>query len=117
MVRAERDRERMREQFVEYRRTGDRRLRNALVEQHRPLACYLARRYANRGEPLDDLIQVACLGVLKVVERFDPERNLEFSTFASARSTANSSVTSGTRPGRSGSPAGPRSCTCGSRTR
>lgn len=74
----------MRARFVEYRRTGDRRIRNELVEAHRPLACYLARRYANRGEPLDDLIQVACLGVLKAVERFDPERNLEFSTFASA---------------------------------
>lgn len=74
----------MRARFVEYRRTGDRRIRNELAEAHRPLACYLARRYANRGEPLDDLIQVACLGVLKAVERFDPERNLEFSTFASA---------------------------------
>lgn len=84
MTRTERDRERMRARFVEYRRTGDRRIRNELVEAHRPLACYLARRYANRGEPLDDLIQVACLGVLKAVERFDPERNLEFSTFASA---------------------------------
>lgn len=84
MTRSLLGRERMRARFVEYQRTGDRCIRNELVEAHRPLACYLARRYANRGEPLDDLVQVACLGVLKAVERFDPDRNLEFSTFASA---------------------------------
>src|SRR6185295_304269 len=38
--------------------------------------------YANRGEPFDDLLQVAYLGMLKAVERFDPDRNLEFSTYA-----------------------------------
>lgn len=84
MTRSDRERARMRERFIEYRQTGDRRIRNELVEMHRPLAFYLARRYANRGEPLDDLAQVACLGILKAVERFDPDRNLEFSTFASA---------------------------------
>ena len=46
------------------------------------LAEYLARRFTNRGEPLDDLIQVAALGLLKAVDRFDPERGLEFSTYA-----------------------------------
>jgi RNA polymerase sigma-B factor len=76
-----------RAKFVEYRRTRDRKLRNELIEAHQPLACYLARRYANRGEPFDDLLQVACLGILKAVERFDPDRNLEFSTFASATVT------------------------------
>src|SRR5437868_13898021 len=70
--------------FVEYRRTGDRKLRNELIEAHKSLASHLARRFANRGEPFDDILQVACLGMLKAVERVDPERGLEFSTFATA---------------------------------
>jgi RNA polymerase sigma-B factor len=71
-----------RAKFVEFRKTGDRKLRNELIEAHKSLASHLARRYANRGEPFDDLLQVAYLGMLKAVERFDPERNLEFSTYA-----------------------------------
>ncbi len=74
----------VRERFAEYRRTGDRRLRNDLIESHKSLAAHLARRFAKRGEPFDDLLQVAYLGMLKAVERFDPERNVEFSTFATA---------------------------------
>src|SRR6478752_4370801 len=73
-----------RAKFVEYRASGDRKLRNELIEAHKPLASHLARRFANRGEPFDDLLQVAYLGMLKAVERFDPERGLEFSTFATA---------------------------------
>jgi RNA polymerase sigma-B factor len=68
--------------FAEFRRTNDRRLRNALVESHRDLALRAARRFSNRGEPLDDLVQVAMVGLLKSVERFDPERGLAFSSFA-----------------------------------
>jgi RNA polymerase sigma-B factor len=78
------ERDRLRAMFVEYRRTNDRKLRNELIEAHKPLASHLARRFANRGEPFDDLLQVAYLGMLKAVERFDPERGLEFSTFATA---------------------------------
>src|SRR3954471_3615994 len=78
------EREELRRKFVEFRSTHDRRLRNELIEAHKSLAMHLARRYANRGEPFDDLLQVAYLGMLKAVERFDPERNLEFSTFATA---------------------------------
>jgi RNA polymerase sigma-B factor len=74
----------LKRKFVEYRQTHDRRLRNELIEAHRSLAMHLARRFANRGEPFDDLLQVAYLGMLKAVERFDPERQLEFSTFATA---------------------------------
>jgi RNA polymerase sigma-B factor len=70
------------EEFREYRRTHDRRLRNLLIEQHAHLARALARRFANRSEPLDDLEQVAMLGVLKAVERFDPERGTPFAAFA-----------------------------------
>src|SRR6478736_1680936 len=78
------EREESRAKFVEYRRTGERRLRNELIEAHKSLASHLARRFANRAEPFSDLLQVAYLGMLKAVERFDPERGLEFSTFATA---------------------------------
>lgn len=68
--------------FEEYRRTRDRDLRNELVQDHMRLAEFLARRFAHRGEPLDDLRQVALVGLLKAVERFEPGRGLKFSSFA-----------------------------------
>ena len=58
------------------------RLRDELVEMHLPLVEYLARRFRNRGEPLDDLVQVATIGLIKSVDRFDLERGVEFSTYA-----------------------------------
>jgi RNA polymerase sigma-B factor len=70
------------EKFAEYRRTGDRQLRNELVEEHMRLAEFLARRFAHRGESGDDLRQVALVGLLKAVERFEPDRGLQFSSFA-----------------------------------
>ena len=69
--------------FVEYRRTGDRTLRNQIIEANLGLAESLARRYGGRGERSDDLSQVAMLGLVKAVERFEPERGLAFSSFAS----------------------------------
>ncbi|MEV6479230.1 RNA polymerase sigma factor SigF [Streptomyces sp. NPDC051576] len=57
-------------------------LRNRLVRMHLPLVEHLARRFRNRGEPLDDLTQVATIGLIKSVDRFDPERGVEFSTYA-----------------------------------
>ena len=68
--------------FQAFADTRDPRLRDSLIEAHLGLAEYLARRFANRGEPLDDLVQVASLGLVKAVERFDPARGLEFTTFA-----------------------------------
>jgi RNA polymerase sigma-B factor len=58
------------------------RLRDELVEIHLPLVEYLARRFRNRGEPLDDLVQVATIGLIKSVDRFDLTREVEFSTYA-----------------------------------
>jgi RNA polymerase sigma-B factor len=58
------------------------RIRDELVEMHLPLVEYLARRFRNRGEPLDDLVQVATIGLIKSVDRFDLERGVEFSTYA-----------------------------------
>ena len=57
-------------------------LRDALVTSNIPLAEYLARRFRDRGEPLDDLSQVAIIGLIKAVDRFDPSRGVEFASFA-----------------------------------
>jgi len=76
------EREELRRKFHTYAVTRDRSLRDDLVTAHMGLAEYLARRFTNRGEPLDDLVQVAALGLLKAVDRFDPDRGLEFSTYA-----------------------------------
>jgi RNA polymerase sigma-B factor len=58
------------------------RTRERLVELHMPLVEHLARRFAGRNEPLPDLVQVGTIGLLKAIDRFDPERGLEFSTYA-----------------------------------
>jgi RNA polymerase sigma-B factor len=76
------DRNELRTKLERYAETGDKELRDQIVASQVGLAEYLARRFKNRGEPIEDLIQVALLGLLKAVERFDPSRGLEFSTFA-----------------------------------
>jgi RNA polymerase sigma-B factor len=58
------------------------RIRGELVELHLPLVEYLARRFRNRGEWLDDLTQVATIGLIKSIDRFDLDRGVEFSTYA-----------------------------------
>jgi len=58
------------------------RLRNELVVAHLNLARYLAVKFANRGEALDDLIQVGSVGLLKAIDRFDLDRGVEFTTYA-----------------------------------
>jgi RNA polymerase sigma-B factor len=57
-------------------------LRDQLVELHMPLVVYLARRFSGRNEPMNDLVQVGAIGLIKAIDRFDPGRNLEFSTYA-----------------------------------
>lgn len=56
--------------------------RDALILDHMPLVKALARRYANRGEPLDDLIQVGTIGLIKAIDRFDSERGTALASFA-----------------------------------
>ncbi len=68
--------------FRRYRRTRDRGLRNELIEEHAGLADALARRMSHRGESHDDLRQVALVGLLKAVERFDPDHGVRFTSFA-----------------------------------
>ncbi len=68
--------------FIQYRDTGDRQIRNQILVDTRSLAEACARRFANKGEPLDDLEQVAMLGLLKAVERFDPRFGVPFAGFA-----------------------------------
>ncbi|RZB14926.1 RNA polymerase sigma factor SigF [Streptomyces sp. F001] len=81
------DRSGARAMFVELRKLKEgspeyAELRNQLVRMHLPLVEHLARRFRNRGEPLDDLTQVATIGLIKSVDRFDPDRGVEFSTYA-----------------------------------
>jgi RNA polymerase sigma-B factor len=61
---------------------GDQLAREQLVQRFLPLARQLARRYHRGGEALDDLVQVASLGLLKAIDRFDPDRATAFSSFA-----------------------------------
>jgi RNA polymerase sigma-B factor len=58
------------------------RARDELVTIHLPLVEHLARRFRDRGEPHDDLVQVGTIGLIKAVDRFDPDRGVEFSTYA-----------------------------------
>ncbi len=68
--------------FRRWRSEGDRAARNQLIERHLPLARKLARRYATSADSHEDLTQVASLGLVKAVERFDPDRGFAFTSFA-----------------------------------
>jgi RNA polymerase sigma-B factor len=76
------DREVEQEQFSELRRSADPALRDRLIEEHLWLARHCARRFSGRGEPPDDLEQVASMALVKAVDRFDPEFKVRFATFA-----------------------------------
>lgn len=76
------DKERTRELFRRYKVEGDEDAREQLVMSHLNLVRFLASKFKNRGEPLDDLVQVGTIGLIKAIDRFDPERGLEFTTFA-----------------------------------
>ena len=80
------------------------RIKGYLVELHLPLVEYLARRFRNRGEWLDDLTQVATIGLIKSIDRFDLDRGVEFSTYATPTIVGEiQGGISGTRAGRCGS--------------
>ena len=85
-VRTESERVRQREEDREllrrYHEDGDVNAREQLVQRHLPLVRSLARRYANRGEPLDDVEQVGAIGLLKAIDRFELEREVSLATYA-----------------------------------
>jgi RNA polymerase sigma-B factor len=67
-----------------FERLPDERAREQLLRLHQPLAGYLARRFGGRGEPIEDLVQVANIGLLNAIDRFDPSRGVQFETYAAA---------------------------------
>jgi len=71
-----------RELFERYLRDGEPAARDQLVERFLPLARQLARRYQRADEPIDDLVQVASIGLIKAIDRFDPDRKVAFSSYA-----------------------------------
>jgi RNA polymerase sigma-B factor len=74
--------QRRRELFRDFYASKDPALREKLVFEHLPMVRQLASRFANRSESLDDLFQVGIIGLIKAVDRFDPNRGVEFSSYA-----------------------------------
>ncbi len=68
--------------FRDYTRTRSRATRDQLVIMHQNLVRFLAGKFANRGEPLEDLVQVGVIGLINAIDRFDPDRGTKFSTYA-----------------------------------
>src|SRR5881275_3315054 len=65
-----------------YHEDGDLQAREQLIELYLPLVRSLARRYSYRGEQLEDLVQIGCIGLIKAIDRFDLERGVELTTYA-----------------------------------
>ncbi|PKQ20365.1 MAG: B/F/G family RNA polymerase sigma-70 factor [Actinobacteria bacterium HGW-Actinobacteria-6] len=76
------DKKRTRELFLHYREFQDEESRDELITMYLNLVKYLASRFRNRGEPIDDLIQVGTIGLIKAIDRFDTAREVEFTTYA-----------------------------------
>lgn len=68
--------------FKEYKQTGDYKIRDELVEKYLYIARILSKKFINRGIEYEDIYQVASMGILYAVERFDPDRGVVFATFA-----------------------------------
>ena len=76
------ERERTRALLAQFSVTREPSLRSEVVVAYLNLVRFLALKFANRGEPLDDLIQVGTVGLLKAIDRFEPGRGIEFTTYA-----------------------------------
>ena len=76
------DKDRTRELFRQYKEEGSSEARDQLIVSHLNLVRFLASKFKNRGESLEDLVQVGTIGLIKAIDRFDPERGLEFTTYA-----------------------------------
>jgi RNA polymerase sigma-B factor len=68
--------------FQAYKEDRNPVIKSQIVDAYLDLVRSLARRFANRGEPIDDLVQVGSMGLLKAIDRFDPDRNIQFTTYA-----------------------------------
>jgi len=94
------------EALAAYRDSRDEVALNFIVSAYQGLARSLANRFVQRGEDIDDLNQVALIGLLKAIERFDLARGTELTTFATATILGELNATSGTGPGGSAHPGG-----------
>lgn len=74
--------EKTEELFIRYTKTRDHAVRDQLVIMHQNLVRFLAGKFVNRGEALEDLVQVGLIGLINAIDRFDPERGTKFSTYA-----------------------------------
>jgi len=72
------------EMFTPFHQTRDAATRNALISVHQHLPKYFARRFHDRGEPIEDLIQVAQIGLISAIDCYDPTRGVRFGTYAAA---------------------------------
>ena len=68
--------------FIQFKETNDKKIREVLIERHLYIAEILSKKYANRGIDYDDIYQVACVGLIYAVDRFDVDKGFEFSSFA-----------------------------------
>jgi RNA polymerase sigma-B factor len=76
------DKARTRRLLIRYHKHGDRQAREKVIQEQMPLVEFLSRKFSGRGEPVEDLVQVASIGLIKAVDRFDVDRRIEFSTYA-----------------------------------
>lgn len=76
------DKQKTRELFRRFKEEGDEEAREELITSHLNLVRFLAGKFRNRGENLEDLVQVGSIGLIKAIDRFEPERGLEFTTYA-----------------------------------
>lgn len=76
------DRQKIRGLFHEYAKSRDEHIREELVLHYMNLVRYLASKFVNRGESLEDLVQVGCIGLINAIDRFDPSKEVEFTTYA-----------------------------------
>jgi RNA polymerase sigma-B factor len=76
------NKERTKELFRLYKEEGNEKAREELIVSHLNLVRFLAGKFQDRGEPIGDLVQVGTIGLIKAIDRFDPDRGLEFTTFA-----------------------------------
>ena len=74
--------EQIKKKFEEYYQTRDKKLRDELIEEHMYIVDILSNKYVGKGIEREDLYQVASLGLIFAVERFDPSKGYEFSSFA-----------------------------------